>query len=103
MTTAYEPLVELIAEVPSCLVAFSGGVDSAVVAKAAFLALGDRALADTRRARSSPLRRDRSRVQGEADRGGVQRLRMAGAGHEHAGRGAGHGRRRARVQRRLAN
>ncbi|MCA9229961.1 MAG: ATP-dependent sacrificial sulfur transferase LarE [Planctomycetales bacterium] len=47
MTTAYEPLVELIAEVPSCLVAFSGGVDSAVVAKAAFLALGDRALAVT--------------------------------------------------------
>ncbi len=32
---------------PSCLVAFSGGVDSAVVAKAAFTALRDRAVAVT--------------------------------------------------------
>ncbi len=40
-------LVALIAELPSCLVAFSGGVDSAVVAKAAFLALGEKAVAVT--------------------------------------------------------
>ena len=40
-------LVATIAELPSCLVAFSGGVDSAVVAKAAQLALGDRAVAVT--------------------------------------------------------
>ncbi|MCG8448455.1 MAG: ATP-dependent sacrificial sulfur transferase LarE [Pirellulales bacterium] len=44
---SHEQLVQLIAELPSCLVAFSGGVDSAVVAKAAQLALGERALAVT--------------------------------------------------------
>lgn len=42
-----QQLVSLIGEIPSCLVAFSGGVDSAVVAKAAYLALGDRAVAAT--------------------------------------------------------
>lgn len=40
-------LVATIAPLESCVVAFSGGVDSAVVAKAAQLALGDRALAAT--------------------------------------------------------
>ena len=40
-------LVDLIGKLPSCLVAFSGGVDSAVVAKAAQLALGDSAVAVT--------------------------------------------------------
>lgn len=40
-------LVASIAELPSCLIAFSGGVDSAVVAKAAHLALGDQAVAVT--------------------------------------------------------
>ncbi len=40
-------LVATLAELPSCLVAFSGGVDSAVVAKAAHLALGERAVAVT--------------------------------------------------------
>jgi uncharacterized protein len=40
-------LIELIASYGSCAVAFSGGVDSAVVAKAAQLALGDRAVAVT--------------------------------------------------------
>lgn len=40
-------LLAAFAEFPSCLVAYSGGVDSAVVAKAAALALGDRALAVT--------------------------------------------------------
>lgn len=42
-----EQLLELIAGYGSCAVAFSGGVDSAVVAKAAQLALGDRAVAVT--------------------------------------------------------
>jgi len=42
-----ERLVALIEELPSCLVAFSGGVDSAVVAKAAHLALGENAVAVT--------------------------------------------------------
>ncbi|HQU44124.1 MAG TPA: ATP-dependent sacrificial sulfur transferase LarE [Pirellulales bacterium] len=40
-------LVELLGRCGSCAVAFSGGVDSAVVAKAAQLALGDRAVAVT--------------------------------------------------------
>jgi uncharacterized protein len=43
----HEQLVQRIAESPSCLVAFSGGVDSAVVAKAAYLALSERAIAVT--------------------------------------------------------
>ncbi len=42
-----QQLVSLIGEFSSCLVAFSGGVDSAVVAKAARLALGERAVAVT--------------------------------------------------------
>lgn len=40
-------LLELITGYESCAVAFSGGVDSTVVAKAAQLALGDRAVAVT--------------------------------------------------------
>ena len=46
-TQTSERLVAQIAELPSCLVAFSGGVDSAVVAKAAQIALGDSAVAVT--------------------------------------------------------
>ncbi|HEX4414226.1 MAG TPA: ATP-dependent sacrificial sulfur transferase LarE [Lacipirellulaceae bacterium] len=42
-----ERLLALIATYESCAVAFSGGVDSAVVAKAAQLALGERAVAVT--------------------------------------------------------
>ena len=45
-------LVELIASFGSCAVAFSGGVDSAVVAKAAQLALGPAAVAVTGRSAS---------------------------------------------------
>ena len=40
-------LVESLMELDSCAVAFSGGVDSSVVAQAAWLALGDRAIAVT--------------------------------------------------------
>lgn len=40
-------LLELIRSLESCLVAFSGGVDSCLVAKAAQLALGERAFAAT--------------------------------------------------------
>ncbi len=45
--SAHEQLVQRIASLPSCAVAFSGGVDSAVVAKAAYLALGERAITVT--------------------------------------------------------
>lgn len=41
------PLLTNLRQYESCLVAFSGGVDSAVVAKAAWLALGERAVAAT--------------------------------------------------------
>ncbi len=42
-----ERLLGEIRKLPDALIAFSGGVDSAVVAKGAFLALGDRAVAIT--------------------------------------------------------
>lgn len=42
-----ERLLEILSELESCAVAFSAGVDSTVVAKAAQLALGDRATAVT--------------------------------------------------------
>jgi uncharacterized protein len=42
-----DALLDLIRGLQSCAVAFSGGVDSSVVAKAAHLALGDRAVAVT--------------------------------------------------------
>ncbi|MGY8770791.1 MAG: ATP-dependent sacrificial sulfur transferase LarE [Pirellulales bacterium] len=47
-----QQLVQTIAELGSCAVAFSGGVDSSVVAKAAQLALGDKAIAVTGRSAS---------------------------------------------------
>src|ERR1700744_4361579 len=40
-------LLAVLGELPGVAVAFSGGIDSTVVAKAAFLALGDRAIAVT--------------------------------------------------------
>jgi uncharacterized protein len=49
-----ERLLELIRGYGSCLVAFSGGVDSEVVAKAARLALGDGAVAATCCSASTP-------------------------------------------------
>lgn len=47
LPAAAEQLTARLGQHQSCLVAFSGGVDSAVVAKAAHLALGDRAIAFT--------------------------------------------------------
>ena len=47
LATKREQLLELLSGYGSCAVAFSGGVDSAVVAQAAQLALGDRAVAVT--------------------------------------------------------
>lgn len=42
-----EQLIELLKSYESAVIAFSGGVDSSVLAKAAYLALGDRAIAIT--------------------------------------------------------
>jgi pyridinium-3,5-biscarboxylic acid mononucleotide sulfurtransferase len=47
LTARVDRLLELIHSFGSCAVAYSGGVDSAVVAMAAHLALGDRAIAVT--------------------------------------------------------
>ena len=47
VAAAADALVEAIGRIGSCVVAFSGGVDSSVVAAAAFKAMGDRALAVT--------------------------------------------------------
>jgi pyridinium-3,5-biscarboxylic acid mononucleotide sulfurtransferase len=47
LTHKRDALLARFAELKSCAVAFSGGVDSAVVAKAAHLALGDNAVAVT--------------------------------------------------------
>ncbi|HEY1067799.1 MAG TPA: ATP-dependent sacrificial sulfur transferase LarE [Pirellulales bacterium] len=47
-------LVALLKPLERCVIAFSGGVDSAVVAQAAFLALGDRAVAVTADSESLP-------------------------------------------------
>ena len=49
-----ERLLHILRGLPGTAVAFSGGVDSAVVAKAAFLALGDRAIAMTSDSPSVP-------------------------------------------------
>ncbi len=42
-----DSVLAALRQLESCAVAFSGGVDSAVVAKAAFLALGNQAIAVT--------------------------------------------------------
>jgi uncharacterized protein len=52
--TKQDRLLAVLGEMPSAAVAFSGGVDSAVVAKAAQLALGDRAIAITADSPSVP-------------------------------------------------
>ncbi|MFO0824092.1 MAG: ATP-dependent sacrificial sulfur transferase LarE [Gemmataceae bacterium] len=49
-----ERLLGVLAELPGVAVAFSGGIDSTVVAKAAFLALGERAVAVTADSGSVP-------------------------------------------------
>lgn len=46
-TDKQQRLLDYLRNLPDCMIAFSGGVDSAVVAMAAHLALGERALAVT--------------------------------------------------------
>ncbi len=47
LATKQSHLLQILGEMPGCVVAFSGGIDSTVVAKAAYLALGERAIAVT--------------------------------------------------------
>ncbi len=47
LQTQHDDLLRVLGRFPAVAVAFSGGVDSTVVAKAAFLALGERAVAVT--------------------------------------------------------
>lgn len=47
LSAEQQRIVAYLARLPDCMVAFSGGVDSAVVAKAAQVALGERAIAVT--------------------------------------------------------
>lgn len=47
LAVKWDALVELLRTLGSCVVAFSGGLDSTVLAKAAQIALGDRAIAAT--------------------------------------------------------
>jgi uncharacterized protein len=54
VATKRDKLLEILREMPGVAVAFSGGIDSTVVAKAALLALGDRAVAVTADSPSVP-------------------------------------------------
>src|SRR3954453_17090082 len=54
LTDKRDRLLAVLGELPGVAVAFSGGIDSTVVAKAAFLALGDRAVAVTADSPSVP-------------------------------------------------
>src|SRR5438034_5939076 len=54
LTAKRDRLLAVLGELPGTAVAFSGGIDSTVVAQAAFLALGDRAVAVTADSPSVP-------------------------------------------------
>jgi pyridinium-3,5-biscarboxylic acid mononucleotide sulfurtransferase len=66
-----ERLLAILRALPGCAVAFSGGIDSTVVAKAAHVALGNRAIAVTADSPSVP-RREIEEAQQLAERIGIR-------------------------------
>src|SRR5580704_9320784 len=54
LTAKRDRLLAILREMPRAVVAFSGGIDSTIVAQAAFFALGDRAVAVTSDSASVP-------------------------------------------------
>jgi uncharacterized protein len=63
LSTKRDRLLEILRSLESVAVAFSGGIDSTVVAQAAYLALGDRALTITADSASVPRREIEDAVQ----------------------------------------
>ena len=74
--TKHDKLLALLQELGSVAVAFSGGVDSAVVAQAAFLALGEKAVAVTAHS-PSVAQRDREDAERVARQIGIRHLLVA--------------------------
>jgi uncharacterized protein len=73
LETKRDQLLAVLRELPGVAVAFSGGIDSTVVAKAAFLALGARAVAVTAES-ASVARRELDDARSLAERIGIRHV-----------------------------